>query len=81
MYLFSDYFYPMLLWLQLLLEITGAKSISEPMIVVVSATAKLFVGDIVETGTPTTQFFLIRIEVPFSHSSYHPKLLQSFTNC
>ncbi|GMN57196.1 hypothetical protein TIFTF001_026309 [Ficus carica] len=35
---------------RLLLEITGAKSISEPMIVVVSATAKLFVGDIVETA-------------------------------
>lgn len=36
---------------QLLLSITGMRTISEPMIVAVSATAKMFVGDIVETGT------------------------------
>ncbi|XP_059459315.1 transcription initiation factor TFIID subunit 11-like [Corylus avellana] len=35
---------------KLLLSITGMKTISEPMIVAVSATAKMFVGDIVETG-------------------------------
>ncbi|XP_062154751.1 transcription initiation factor TFIID subunit 11-like isoform X2 [Alnus glutinosa] len=34
---------------KLLLSITGMRTISEPMIVAVSATAKMFVGDIVET--------------------------------
>ena len=38
------------LWLQFLLGITGMRNISEPMIVAVSATTKMFVGEIVETG-------------------------------
>ncbi|GMY08510.1 transcription initiation factor TFIID subunit 11-like [Fagus crenata] len=35
---------------KLLLSITGMRAISEPMIVAVSATAKMFVGDVVETA-------------------------------
>ncbi|KAK4579167.1 hypothetical protein RGQ29_029017 [Quercus rubra] len=35
---------------KLLLSITGMRAVSEPMIVAVSATAKMFVGDIVETA-------------------------------
>lgn len=37
----------------MLLAITGMRTVSEPMVVAVSATAKMFAGDIVETGMPT----------------------------
>ncbi|XP_041000594.1 transcription initiation factor TFIID subunit 11-like, partial [Juglans microcarpa x Juglans regia] len=35
---------------KMLLTITGMRTVSEPMVVAVSATAKMFVGDIVETA-------------------------------
>lgn len=40
----------MLLSMQLLTSITGSAKISVPMTIVVSGIAKLFVGELVETG-------------------------------
>lgn len=49
--------YPMV-WMQLLASITGTQKISVPMTIVVSGIAKMFVGELVETGMHTVQFWI-----------------------
>lgn len=39
------------LWMQLLTSVTGTQKISMPMTIVMSGIAKMFVGELVETGT------------------------------
>jgi hypothetical protein len=47
--------------MQLLASITGTQKISVPMTIVVSGIAKMFVGELVETGMHTVQFeFMLR---------------------
>lgn len=55
--------YPMV-WMQLLASITGTQKISVPLTIVVSGIAKMFVGELVETGMHTIQFW-IHVEISF----------------
>lgn len=56
--------YPMV-WMQLLASITGTQKISVPMTIVVSGIAKMFVGELVETGVHTVQFRIcVEISIP-----------------
>lgn len=43
---------------QLLASITGTQKISVPMTIVVSGIAKMFVGDVVETGSDKFSFII-----------------------
>jgi hypothetical protein len=54
-------YFSLMAWMQLLVSITGSQKISLPMTIVVCGIAKMFVGELVETGVhifPTCHCFL-----------------------